>query len=246
MIEIKDMPKLESPFEREEVDGKYICTPKIKKEHKWIFTKDCTATEKLEGTNVSIAIQDGIIIGIWNRTERLPFFNKGKKFIIEGLLDSYEKGYMEFLPDGQHFGELIGKKVQGNPYRIERHLWVPFTRLRKQYEYKFWNSITEEVQGKSDEEIFTIVSEVFEGLISLYKLKTIGTIGTNKSLKQLIEEKAVHKDTKFEGLAAEGIVFYNNKTGEMCKLRRDMFEWFQGREHKKRYKINGKIEEAKK
>ena len=33
-------------------------------------------------------------------------------------------------------------------------------------------------------------------------------------------------------VAAEGIVFYNIKTGQICKLRRDMFGWYKGRRHK--------------
>jgi len=36
----------------------------------------------------------------------------------------------------------------------------------------------------------------------------------------------------FAGLAAEGIVFYRKGTNEMCKLRRDMFEWFTGRTYR--------------
>jgi len=30
----------------------------------------------------------------------------------------------------------------------------------------------------------------------------------------------------------EGIVFHNKFTGEMCKLRVDMFEWYKGKKHK--------------
>ena len=29
----------------------------------------------------------------------------------------------------------------------------------------------------------------------------------------------------------EGVVFHNLKTGQMCKLRRDMFDWYKGRRH---------------
>lgn len=87
-IKIEDMPKIESPFVREEINENYIVTPKIAEGYDWVFNDDSVmAIEKLDGTNVSVLIQDGVITSVWNRTERLPFFNKGKKHIIEGLLN---------------------------------------------------------------------------------------------------------------------------------------------------------------
>ncbi len=122
-MEIRDMPKIESPFVRVMKDGNYILTDEIAEGYEWVFEDDSVmAIEKLHGTNVSILIQDGIITSIWNRTERLPFFNKGKQYVIMGIMNSYSKGYMEFLPDGQHFGELIGPKVNGNPYQLKTYL----------------------------------------------------------------------------------------------------------------------------
>ena len=120
MKTIEDMPKLESPFVRVVTpNGDYIVTDKITEGYEWVFTDDSVmALEKLHGTNVSIIIEDGVIKSVWNRTERIPFFNKGKSFIIEGIIESFKRGYMDLLEDGQYFGELIGEKVNGNPYRI--------------------------------------------------------------------------------------------------------------------------------
>lgn len=161
---IKDMPKIESPFVRKEINGNYVVTPEIEKGYEWVFTDDkVQAVEKLHGTNVSVLIQDGVVTSVWNRTERIPFFNKGKKHIIEGLLNSYERGYMEFLGDGQHFGELIGKKVNGNPYKIDGHLWLPFnTYCKTHLAYKSW--------GKYPK-TFESISNWFKELMPLYALK---------------------------------------------------------------------------
>lgn len=160
---IRDMTKLESPFIRKEIDGKYVVTPEIAPGYEWVFEDDTTmAIEKLHGTNVSILIQDGVITGVWNRTQRIPFFNKGKKHIIQGLLTSHEKGYMEYLTDGQHFGELIGEKVNGNPYKIEGHIWIPFsTFCQKHLRYKSW--------GKYPK-TFEAISEWLKTLMPLYTL----------------------------------------------------------------------------
>ena len=112
--------------------------PEINPEYEWVFKgdeKDVLAVEKLDGTNVSIVVDNGQITSIRNRTARIPFFTKGKSFIIKGLLNSFERGYCE-LPDGQHFGELIGERVNGNPMKIEGNLWIPFnTYLRDSCSY---------------------------------------------------------------------------------------------------------------
>lgn len=163
-MKIKDMPKLKSPFVRKEIDGVYIATDEIEEGYEWVFEDETTmAIEKLHGTNVSIFIQDGVITGIWNRTERIPFFNKGKAHIVKGILESFQRGYTEFLPDGQHFGELIGEKINGNPYKIKGNLWIPFESYgQKHLLYKCW--------GKYPK-TFESIREWFKELMPLYALR---------------------------------------------------------------------------
>jgi len=203
---IQDMPKLESPFVRKEMpNGDYIVTPEIAEGYGWVFEdENVMAIEKLHGTNVSIIIQDGVITSIFNRTERIPFFNKGKKWLIEGVLNSYERGYMEFLLDGQHFGELIGPKVNGNPYKLKEHLWIPFeTFCQKHLKYKSW--------GKYPKD-FNTISEWFKELIPLYACMVQGEEGRKSGF-------------------VKGIVF-THPDGRMAKLRKDMFDWYKGERHK--------------
>ena len=163
-MEIKDMPKLECPFVRKEIDGEYIVTPEIAEGYEWVFNDESViATEKLHGTNVSIVIQDGIITSAFNRTERIPFINKAKKHISEGILNSYERGYMDLLPDGQHFGELIGEKVNGNPYKIQGHLWIPFnTYCKKHLAYTSWGKYPKTYES---------ISTWFKTLMPLFAMK---------------------------------------------------------------------------
>jgi hypothetical protein len=216
MVRIEDMRKIECPFKRVlQPNGDYIVTPEINPEYEWVFTDETVlAIEKLHGTNVSILIQDGIITSAWNRTERIPFFNKGKKFIIEGLLNSFERGYMEFLPDGQHFGELLGPKVNGNPYKLKEHLWIPFSTVCQNHlRYKSW--------GKYPKD-FNTISEWFKDLMPLYAL--LSGSGTQIQLPDGT------KTGKYDGFV-EGIVF-THPDGRMAKLRRDMFDWFKGNRHK--------------
>jgi hypothetical protein len=205
MIQIVDMKKIECPFIRKLINNMYIVTPDINPDYEWVFNDSLVmAIEKLHGTNVSIVIQDGIITGCWNRTERVQFFNKGKKYIIDGLLNSYERGYTEFLADGQHFGELIGPKVNGNPYKLKEHIWIPFnTFARNHLLYKSW--------GKYPKDFETISNWFEKDLIPLYACMVQGT------------------DARTTGFV-EGIVF-THPDGRMAKLRRDMYPWFVGRRH---------------
>ncbi len=200
------MPKLESPFVRRNNEaGDYVVFPEISPGYEWVFDAETIATEKLNGTDVSIIIQDGQINSIWNRFNRVPFFNKGTRHITEAVLNSFEKGYCN-LPDGQWFGEVIGPKLNGNPYNLAEHLWVPFlTYAREKLAYKSW--------GKYPKTFESIETWFKDGPMSLFML--------NRGVKDAI---------------AEGVVFHRPSTGEMAKLRRDMFDWYGGPRHKEEKK----------
>ena len=146
---------------------------------------------------------------------------KDKEYFFEGIKYAIDEKYIipELMEDNQIFGELIGERINGNPYRVDGYKWIPFDYIKEHYFFKFWVDIIKECAGKSDKEIFDIVSKVFEGLWCIYK-------------RQHGIKGEVNKNVGFEGLAAEGIVFYNKKAGEMCKLRRDMFSWYCSRRHK--------------
>ena len=158
------MPKIECPFVRKMINGNYVVIDEINSEYNWVFEDESVmAIEKLHGTNVSIVIKEGTVTQVYNKTERIPFINKGKAWIIEGLLNSKSRGYLEFLGDGQFFGELIGPKVNGNPYMLDEHLWIPFsTFAQKHLRYKSW--------GKYPKD-FKTISEWFKNdLLPLYNL----------------------------------------------------------------------------
>lgn len=199
MLKVRDMPKIECPFVRKEINKQYIVTNEIAEGMEWVFEDEkVMAIEKLHGTNVSIAIQDGVIVGCWNRTTRVPFFNRGKEYIIQGLVSSFAKGYMEFLVDKQSFGELIGERVNGNPYKIKGNLWIPFeTYGQKHLQYNSW--------GKYPKDFDTISSWFENDLFSLFNRRR-------------------NTSSNF----VEGIVFtLSTPNGyKFAKLRRDMFSWY--------------------
>jgi len=210
---IQDMPKLESPFVRKlNNKNEYLVTPEITKGCEWVFEgneDEVLATEKLDGTDVSIVIENGMINSIWNRTNRIPFFCKGKMFIVQAVIEAFERGYTE-LPDGQWFGEVIGEKLNKNPLEIKGHVWIPFnTYCRNHLAYKSWHKYPKTYENIKK----WFLDDIKEG--GIFSL--------------LMKKKGIDKKP-------EGIVFHNLKTGQMAKLRIDMFDDFKGYRHKEKEK----------
>src|SRR6056297_2775019 len=164
MTELKDFPKLESPFERKEINGKYVVTPKLKPKYYWILDPDrVIASEKLDGTNCSCLIEDGNIKIVMNRNNRIDIW-KSHRMFYDGIKRAIDEGKFkpEKLTDGQYFGELIGEKINQNPYRLKGHLFLPFDYLKKHYLFKFYyNWLDEEInlQKMTHKEVFDKFSE---------------------------------------------------------------------------------------
>lgn len=203
-IKAYDMPKIECPFVRKEVNGRYLIMPEVNPGYEWVFADESVmAIEKLHGTNVSIIILEGAVLEMYNRTERVPFINKGKSYLTQAVLNAKERGWLEFLGNGQHYGEAVGPKINGNPYNLKEHLWVPFsTYCQKHLAYKSW--------GKYPK-TFDAISGWFEkDLLALFY--------------------AINNGGDRTGFV-EGVVF-THPDGRMAKIRRDMFEWYKGKGHK--------------
>ena len=106
--------------------------------------------------------------------------------------------------DGEQAGELIGPKLQGNPYKLEMHEWYPFEIAQERLRYKSFHE---------HERNFDNWSDWFKDwLFSRYYTKRASKLGLT------------------DKVMAEGVVFCNLKRKAegktwMAKLRRDMFEW---------------------
>jgi hypothetical protein len=222
-VEIRDMPKLQSPFVRKMIGGKYVVTPEITPGYEWVFTDETVmAIEKLDGTNVSIIIEDGVVRRVMNRMNLVMANglrienNKGTRYILDGVMGAIERGYVARLPDGQHFGELIGPKVGHSvsggpdPYQLTEHVWIPFaTYSREHLRYKSW--------GKYPKDYATMSAWFEKDLLPLFYLRVHGEAMKKSDAQNLIPY-------------VEGIVF-THPDGRMAKLRRDMFDWYSGKGH---------------
>lgn len=221
MQALSDFPKIECPFVRKifsvNVDDfkkygqqlqlrspeVYLVTDEINPGFEWVIDDPETiAVEKLNGTNVKLKTENGRLTQLQNRKNIIDPLQilKGKSFIVEGIFTAIQKGYVE--DNKIQAGEVIGQKLQGNPYELNNHIWYPFEKAINHLRYKSFH------QHERTLENFSLWFK--DHLKSLYHSKQVGY------------ENAVF---------AEGVVFYNLKRKEenkvyMAKLRRDMFDWY--------------------
>lgn len=221
---LSDFPKIQCPFIRQDFKVNkeqwkkygsrlqlrepkaYLAVDKVNPGYEWVFDdEDTFAVEKLDGTNVKLLTEGGRLVALQNRLNVIDPLQiiKGKTFIIEGIFRAIAKGYVK--ADGEQSGEVIGPKLQGNPYKLDVHEWYPFEKSIKDLSYRSFHE---------HERTWDNWSVWFKDwLVSRYYTKRT-KIGTDK-----------------EKVMAEGVVFYNLKRKAenkcwMAKLRRDMFPWF--------------------
>ena len=218
MAILTNFPKLHCPFLRKifEVDRKdwkkygrvlqlrtpevYLVVDKINPGYEWVFEDENTiAVEKLDGSNVKLLTENGRLTALQNRKNIIDPLQimSGKAFILDGIFQAIGKGYIN--KNGEQAGEVIGPKLQGNPYRLNTHLWYPFTKAVKHLSYRSFHE---------HERTFDNWSSWFENYL-------ISRFASKRGEKDIMAEGVVFYNFKRK---AEGKVF-------MAKLRRDMFIW---------------------
>ena len=67
-----NFPKIECPFVRKDIDGRYLVTPEITPGYEWVFEdKSVMAVDKIDGTNICVEIRNGKIYRVFNRNNEL-------------------------------------------------------------------------------------------------------------------------------------------------------------------------------
>ena len=183
----------------------YLAVDRVNPGYEWVFEDPATfAVEKLDGTNVKILTDGGRLVAVQNRKNVIDPLQviRGKTFIIEGIFMSIGKDLVK--EDGEQAGEVIGPKVQGNPYRLDLHQWYPFEKAVAHLRYKSFHDH----------------DRTFDNWSSWFKEWLVSRYFTKRASKLKLDEKVM----------AEGVVFYNlerRDAGQVyrAKLRRDMFDW---------------------
>lgn len=86
-------------------------------------------TEKMDGTNACVIIQDGEIVGVQSRKRML---NIGKTNDNYGLAQYVYDNQEKFLAlgEGRHYGEWVGLGIQSNPHEFPEKRFYLFNTLR--------------------------------------------------------------------------------------------------------------------
>jgi len=184
----------------------YLVVDRINPGFEWVFEDPNTiAVEKLDGTNIKILVENGRLVAVQNRKNIIDPLQilKGKTFIMEGVFNSIKKGFLE--DNQEQAGELIGPKLQGNPYKLDQHEWYPFDKAIDNLRYKSFHDHDRTFENWS--------SWFKDHLFSLYYRKRATKLGLT------------------DMVMAEGVIFYNLKRRDQnlpwkAKLRRNMFEWY--------------------
>jgi len=214
-----NFPKLHCPFIRKDfkVDRKdwekhgkklqlrrpeaYLVIDEVNPGYEWCFDDpDTFAVEKLDGSNVKLKTKKGRLVGIQNRMNVIDPLQivKGQAHYLDGVFQSVGKGYVKL--DGEHAGELIGPKLQGNPYRLTNHLWYPFDRSIKYLRYNSFD--------KHD--------RTFENWSSWFENYLFSRFSTKRGDHGIFAEGIILYNLKRKA----------EKKLWRAKLRRDMFAWY--------------------
>lgn len=220
---VTHFPKLHPPYKRA---GDYV-VDMVRGDYEWVFddAERVVAVEKLDGENVSVTFDDNMEPVAIHRRDgargdpaengydmaEVPIWSEPESHYTEGLANAYGKGWIDYIDEsGQHFGELVGPKVQGNRYDLDKHYWVPFAYARER--------LVMESYGEYETDFQSIRDWFDDGLIPLFYSKMHGGLPF---------------DEASERCEVEGIVFtYPDPDAvdshHMAKLRRDMFETIEG------------------
>jgi hypothetical protein len=187
-----------------------LALPEVVPGFEWVFDDpDTIAVEKLDGSNVKLLTECGRLLAVQNRKNIIDLLQviKGQSHYMEGVFQAIGKGYVR--SDGEQAGELIGPKIQGNPYRLRTHLWYPFDKAIKHLSYRAFHEHP----------------KTFENISFWFK----DWLPSRFYLKRVRRD-----DPDYHPTPAEGVVFYNLKRKADCrpwraKLRRNMFPWYYGK-----------------
>jgi len=206
MIENKviDFPKIKCPFVRHTNEsGDWVMKDEIEPGFEWIYDKGVCAVDKLHGTNICINISDKHLESIDNRSTRV--MHNG----VIPLRGNSTKFVIGVMHSSERWplddGRHYGELIGPD---INGNIHQTSQYLFVPFNYLrskcHWHSW---VQNKYPKD-FNSISDWF------------------KDLTSLLSKRLFDKD-----VLAEGLVFYH-PDGRMCKVRRDMFDWYKRERHK--------------
>jgi len=225
----KRFPKIESPFSRHEnEDGEYVVYDEWNVDEDW-FKNQTYAIEKLDGTNCAIYVEDTQVQDVFTRMgdKSMNYVHPypggtNHRRINEAVMNSIDRGFVDNLHEGYHYGEVVGPKIQDNPHELDERLFIPFRYAFENLRYKSWGEYGQDFDDISD--------WLEDGLFSLFYSRVHG-VGLDESSVSngtfcegvMITDKSVPRSYSWD----DGFPDADN----FAKIRRDMFDWYGGTRH---------------
>src|SRR5262245_16892175 len=103
--QVKNFPKIPSPFVRQKIDDDYVVTPELNTEQSRVFTEPgVLAVEKLDGTNVCLRVTNGRIERVFNRLNEKDVFRAAPRTrwegaCLEGIAKAIQREWLKDLGD---------------------------------------------------------------------------------------------------------------------------------------------------
>lgn len=95
--------------------------PKIGRVNKQLHV---TITEKMDGTNACVIVQDGKVVGVQSRNRMIDRHSDNAGF-ANWVYDNADE-IASLLGEGYHYGEWIGPGIQKNPHKFARKFFMLF------------------------------------------------------------------------------------------------------------------------
>lgn len=204
---VVDYQKIRSPFKRAHNErGEYILTPEIEEGFEWIFEDNVRAVDKLHGTNICVHFKNGRVVAVDNRANRIlqdPIEIHTKTHQSRFLLGILHSAERGWLEPFTD-GPVYGELI-GPDINTNLHEtpYPLFVPFNYLYDKCHWKSWINNKYPKT-----------YESISGWFK--TLGSLFTERVFKKQV--------------LAEGLVFYH-PDGRRAKLRRDMFDWYDGPRH---------------
>lgn len=219
-------PKLKVPYEREDKGAYTIATDEVKDDFNWVFDRadEVVAVEKVDGENIRVDFnEDGEPVAIYRRNdfhyedgervydlEEISLWDEHESHYTEGIANAFGQGWTDHIPDERtsEFGELVGPKVQGNRYDLNKHYWVPFSYAHNRLEVESYGEYPTD---------YDTISDWFDGMLPpLFYSKMHGGMPFDEA----------RKNANVEGLVF--VLQTDDPLHEqpMAKLRRSDFPWY--------------------
>lgn len=84
-------------------------------------------TEKMDGTNACVIVQDGEVVGVQSRSRMIK--PEDDNFGFAAWVEQNKEELVK-LGNGYHYGEWVGPGIQKNPHKLEEKTFYSFNTMR--------------------------------------------------------------------------------------------------------------------